>query len=117
MLTAYFTFTTLVELNVTLYCASLVPELLALLYLRYREPDLPRPYKIPGGMAAVWAVVLLPIIVSLVAFGASLADAEEGWADQIPVLVLLASGPLYFWVASALWGRKNCPIAEPDARV
>lgn len=117
VLTAYFTFTTLVELNVTLYCASLVPELLALLYLRYREPDLPRPYKIPGGMVAVWAVVLLPIIVSLVAFGASLADAEEGWSDQIPVFFLLASGPIYYWLASALWGRKSRPSADPDATV
>jgi amino acid transporter len=109
VLTTFFSFIELIELNVTLYSASLVPELLALLWLRVKEPDLPRPYRIPGGWPVLLLVVFLPIVVSLVGFAASLADPEEGWRDQIPVLVLLASGPIVYWVVRAF--RRSQPAA------
>ena len=50
----------LVEINVLLYGAGLVLELVALVLLRIREPKMPRPFRIPGGLPVVGAVVLLP---------------------------------------------------------
>ncbi len=44
-------FTRLVELDVLLYGASLLLEFVALVVLRIREPHLPRPFKVPGGLA------------------------------------------------------------------
>src|SRR5205085_10761935 len=88
VLASYMSFIKLVELNVTLYGAALIPELIALLVLRYKEPDMPRPYRIPWGWIGVWATAILPIVVTVVAFCASLSDPEEGWRDQIPVLCL-----------------------------
>lgn len=104
VLAAHMSFRSLVELNVMLYAASLMPELISLVVLRIREPELPRPYRIPGGWPGVLAVALLPMVVSLVAFIASILDPSEGWADQVPVLALLASGPIVYL---ALGGRRR----------
>lgn len=107
VLAYYFTFQALVELNVTLYAVSLIPELLALLVLRIKEPHLARPYRIPYGWTGVLLVVILPIAVSALAFAASIR--EDGLADQVPVLVLLASGPVYYGLAKAY--RRFRPAA------
>jgi amino acid transporter len=55
---AFESFEDLVELNVIMYCAALVLESLSLLILRYKEPELKRPFKIPGGLPAILTVVL-----------------------------------------------------------
>ena len=39
-------------LDLLLYGLSLILEFVALVVLRVREPDLPRPYRVPGGLAA-----------------------------------------------------------------
>jgi len=45
-------FDKLIMLDILLYGASLVLEFLALITLRIREPNLPRPFRVPGGMLA-----------------------------------------------------------------
>jgi amino acid transporter len=50
----------LMEIDVLLYGASLVLELVALVVLRVREPELPRPFRIPGGVWGALAVALVP---------------------------------------------------------
>jgi len=37
------------------------------LLLRYKYPNVPRPYKVPGGMVGVWIVTLLPLVYAAVA--------------------------------------------------
>lgn len=57
-----FTFAELIELNMSLYSASLLMEQVAFLRLRWTEPDLRRPYKVP--IPRRWlALVYLPQIV------------------------------------------------------
>src|SRR2546426_119029 len=46
---AVFSFKELIVLNVWLYSLSLLVELAAFLWLRVHEPDLPRPWRMPGG--------------------------------------------------------------------
>ncbi len=43
-------FQSLVVVDVTIYAAALLLEFAALVVLRVREPDMERPYRIPGGM-------------------------------------------------------------------
>ena len=43
-------------LDILLYGASLVLEFLALIVLRIREPQLLRPFRVPGGMFGAIAV-------------------------------------------------------------
>ena len=54
-----FPFEFLLELSVVQNCISFVLEYASLITLRYKEPDEPRPFKIPGGMLGVWILTLL----------------------------------------------------------
>ncbi len=74
-------------------------ELVALVALRRKEPDLPRPYAIPGGIAGVISVALLPIATIGIAL---VASVKEDWRGQIPVLVLLLTGPIYYAIARSI---------------
>ena len=88
------TFESLVELNVTLYGAALLLEIGALLILRRKEPDLPRPFRIPGGWPVLGLVLLAPAALILTMAGTSIA--QDGWAGQRLDLALLASGPIVY---------------------
>lgn len=66
----------LVAIDVLLYGAALLLELAALVALRFREPALPRPFRIPGGLPAVIGLVLLP--AALLAVAAWQARGEPG---------------------------------------
>ncbi len=66
----------LVELDVLLYGAALLLELLALVALRVREPELPRPFRIGGGLPVVLLLAALP--ASLLAVAAWQGRNEPG---------------------------------------
>ncbi len=57
---AFWSFKELIVLNIWLYAITLVLELGAFVALRMREPELPRPWRVGGGAAGMWAVVALP---------------------------------------------------------
>jgi len=61
MLCLQLSFVKLVVLDVLLTGLSLLLEFAALVALRIREPELPRPYRIPGGLAGAIGVGLLPL--------------------------------------------------------
>ena len=56
-------FVKLIELDVAIYGLSLLLEFAALIALRIKEPNLPRPFRIPGGLAAVIALALGPLVL------------------------------------------------------
>ena len=105
VLTLQFTFMSLVELNVTMYSAALILETLALLVLRVKEPDLPRPFKIPGGWPVLILILLLP--VTLIAILAVTSIQEEGWMAQWPTAAALLSGPIVWAVVTAIKRRTT----------
>ena len=53
-------FVKLVVLDVMLTGLSILLEFAALVALRLREPDLPRPYRVPGGLGGAIAIALFP---------------------------------------------------------
>lgn len=90
------TFQDLVAVNVVLYGAALALEQSSLWILRAKEPDLPRPFRVPGGWPVLAAIVLCP--VSLVGLLVVLSIREEGLAAQWLTLLLVFSGPaIYSW--------------------
>lgn len=103
VLLAPLAFRKLVELNVILYGAALLLEIGALLLLRRKEPDLPRPFRVPGGWPVLWLVLLSPAAV--IATMAWTGVAEDGWAGQWLDLGLLASGPAVYAVVLG-WRRR-----------
>ena len=56
-----FSFTKLVMLDVLLTGLSILLEFASLVALRVREPELPRPYRVPGGMAGALGIGILPL--------------------------------------------------------
>ncbi len=62
------------ELDVLLTGGSLVLEFLALAVLRKREPDRPRPYRVPGGTTMAWLLGVGPTALLGVALWRTLAD-------------------------------------------
>jgi len=68
-------FEQLVTIDITLYGSSLVLEFVALVSLRIREPGLPRPVRLPGGMPGAVIAGLLP--TALLAFAALNSERER----------------------------------------
>ena len=109
-------FTHLLMLDILLYGASLVLEFLALIMLRLREPDLPRPFRVPGGIVGAVLVGVGPsalLIVDLIqnrgetldlsnlgSFSAFLSRWHLASISTLTVgLTLMALGVLYYFVA------------------
>jgi len=89
-------FERLVTLDILVYGASLLLEFVALVVLRFREPNLPRPFKVPGGIVGVVLVGLAPML--LLAFSLFRGDHEQilGMSSvQMGVLLVLAGFAAY----------------------
>jgi amino acid transporter len=92
-----------VEIYVLLYGAALLLEFAALVALRIREPVLPRPFRIPGGVAGCALLAVPPAALLAVAgwVGRDEPGAFGFSALQI-ALALAATGPAWWVVAGWL---------------
>jgi amino acid transporter len=95
-----------IALDVILYGLSLLLEFAALIVLRVREPQLVRPFRLPGGMVVACLLGLFPaILIGLAIYDQSGKwTREEGdWIAPAGALVLgaglTALGPIVYFVA------------------
>jgi amino acid transporter len=88
-------FRRLVALDIILYGLSLVLEFVALAALRIAEPRLPRPFRVPGGLAGALVIGIAPTALLVAAFVHEL--------DKVTALILggllVAAGPALYWIA------------------
>lgn len=70
-------FARLVTIDILLYGCSLMLEFVALAVLRFREPNLARPFRVPGGLFGVIAIGIPPML--LLGFAVVRADHEQIW--------------------------------------
>ena len=105
-------FERLVTLDVLIYGLSLLLEFVALVVLRVREPGLPRPFKIPGGIAGAILAGVAPM--SLLAFSVVRGDRESvlGMNSYVFGLLLVLAG----FLAYALDVLLRPPQAAPAPR-
>jgi amino acid transporter len=66
-----FSFQDLIEVDMFLYAAALILEFAALIWLRIRAPELPRPFRVPFGTAGVVAISIPPIALCLASIALS----------------------------------------------
>lgn len=106
---SFASFKQLAEVDVIVYSSGLLLEFAALVALRIKEPEMPRPYRIPGGWFGVGLVSLLPLTLLLAAIWDQLHPKGE---DAVPVQVTLGftalallSGPLVYAVYQAVRKR------------
>ena len=91
-------FQSLVVVDVTIYAFALMLEFVALVVLRVKEPNMNRPYKIPGGWAGIAFTVFFPL--AIIVFAIYNQVLEEGFAKSIGLAALfLASGPILYPIA------------------
>ncbi|MGB8131084.1 MAG: APC family permease, partial [Candidatus Angelobacter sp.] len=111
-------FDKLIMLDILLYGASLVLEFLALIMLRIREPELVRPFKVPGGLFGAIAIGIGPTALLLIALiknrGEQLDLGRLGSFSQLGFgLVLMALGVVYYFAAGRATGVISSEAREP----
>jgi amino acid transporter len=98
-------FERLISIDLVLYGASLLLEFVALAVLRVREPQLARPFRVPGGLPAAIACGLGP--AALIAY--ALYAAREERVGPMPALlfalIVAALGPLA-WLAARIRSKS-----------
>lgn len=89
--------------DVTVYGAMMSLELLSFLVLRWREPNLGRPFRVPGGWSVAVLLCVLPVLC--VGTGAYYRVQEDGfWKVVGLALAIMASGPALYPLAT--WWRR-----------
>jgi amino acid transporter len=94
---SYTSFENLAVVDVVLYSSAILIELAALLRLRAIEPNLPRPFRIPGGWPILGLIAILP--VGIVVFSVCSHVLEEGRYVLAWSAVALALGPIFTGIA------------------
>jgi len=111
-------FERLVIIDILLYGVSLSLEFVALIVLRIREPELPRPFRVPGGMFGAVAVGVAPML--LLGFSVVRGESAQvlGMSALAFGLLLIAAGVVAYFVNVTLkptgWGaasEKPEPVA------
>jgi amino acid transporter len=101
-------FERLVTIDILLYGGSLSLEFAALIALRIREPELSRPFRVPGGMFGAVAVGVCPVL--LLGFSVIRSETEQvlGMSSFAFGMLLIAGGVLAYLLNLALkpggWG-------------
>jgi amino acid transporter len=106
-----FSFERLISIDLVLYGAALLLEFVALVVLRIKEPELERPFRIPGGISGAIAVGVGPAVLIFYALWAARAERVAG----IPALVFAAlvgvTGAIIYGIA--LRGRQPL-VPQPN---
>jgi len=107
-------FARLVTLDILLYGASLVLEFAALAVLRFREPELPRPFRVPGGWFGAIAIGIPPAL--LLGFSVVRSEHESilGMSSFAFGMILIAAGFVAYFVNHALKPAGWSAPAERD---
>ena len=99
-----FSFERLISIDLVLYGSSLVLEFVALAVLRYREPSLPRPFRVPGGKVGAIAIGVFPTLFIIFALWAARNEHVLG----LPALVFAAlvglAGVLFYPLIKIAYG-------------
>jgi amino acid transporter len=95
-------FERLVTLDILIYGTSLFLEFLALAVLRFREPNLKRPFKVPGGLFGAIAIGIPPML--LLGFSVFRSEHESilGMSSFAFGMILIAAGFVAYALNHAL---------------
>jgi amino acid transporter len=95
-------FERLVTMDIMIYGVSLSLEFAALIWLRIREPELPRPFRVPGGMFGAIAVGIPPVLLLGFAIVRSQSETVLGMSSFAFGLILMGAGVVAYFINRAL---------------
>jgi amino acid transporter len=110
-------FERLVTIDILLYGASLALEFAALIWLRFREPDLQRPFRVPGGKLGAIAIGIAPVL--LLGFSVVRGEAETvlGISSFAFGMILIGAGALAYLVNTLVkpagWAAVETSSPQP----
>ena len=99
-------FQTLVVVDVIVYSGALLLEFAALAVLRKKEPDMVRPYKIPGGWPVIILILFLPTAIIALAIYDQIMCAGVFTTVGLSFL-FVATGPVLYPIAKYFKNRRG----------
>ncbi len=91
-----FTFERLITIDLVLYGAALLLEFAALVLLRIREPNLLRPFRVPGGLPMAAAIGIGPALLIAFALYAARDERVAGLPALAFAAIVAAAGPVIY---------------------
>jgi amino acid transporter len=95
-------FERLISIDLVLYGAALVLEFVALVVLRVKEPELVRPFRVPGGLWGATAMGVGPTLLIGFALWAARGERIAGLPALGFAAIVAAAGPVVYLVARAV---------------
>lgn len=103
-------FQNLVVIDVFLNMLVLMAEILALVVLRFKRPELPR-NKVPGGYLGLVYIVIAPLSIIVLAIVSQVRD--YGWESSIGWGVIAMIIGALFYLPIRKWVKKGVPDVDP----
>jgi amino acid transporter len=100
-----FTFERLISIDLVLYGASLILEFVALVVLRVREPELKRPFRVPGGTAGTVVAGLGPTMLIAFALYAARNERVLGLNALLFASIVAVAGAVVYGVRQGVRSR------------
>jgi amino acid transporter len=106
-------FATLVVVDVITYAATLLLEFGALIAFRLKEPNMRRPYRVPGGWPGVIVCTALPTALLALAIGSQIVDPDEGLNSLYLSAGALATGIIAYPLCRLIFKRGQPDVPVP----
>lgn len=107
-------FERLISIDLILYGSSLLLEFAALVALRIREPELPRPFK-AGNMTSACLLGVAPAALIAFALWVSRDERIIGTTSALLVAAVVGLlGPVVYWATAALAMRRRAALPAGD---
>jgi amino acid transporter len=101
-------FERLISIDLVLYGASLVLEFVALVALRIKEPEMVRPFRVPGGTAGAVVAGIGPALLIGFAMWAARDEKMAGMPALAFAALLAACGPVIY--LGARWAKNRADL-------
>jgi amino acid transporter len=105
-------FERLVTIDILLYGVALSLEFMALIVLRIREPELPRPFKVPGGLLGAIAIGIPPMLLLGFSIVRSEHESVLGMSSFAFGMILILAGVVAYFVNHAVKPEGWIPAEE-----
>jgi len=105
-------FDRLIALDVILYGLCLLLQFVSLIFLRLNGPELPRPFRVPGGIWGVALVGVAPVLLLVTALCHEYFQAEQAFNTVVFGGFLVVLGPAFYLLAR----RFGTSARDPDNR-
>jgi len=108
-------FERLITLDVLLSGASVILEFLALVALRIKEPNLDRPFRVPGGMTGACLLGVCPLLLLGLSVFHSAGERILGIDGLLFSVLLMLGGFITYWAHFATRGTARLASARSDS--